>query len=222
MNRLLAIFLFLFICSNSFGQISVIGLWGTECEDGFFACQQIHFKTDSTFEYVIFMDVGGWNYMEGIWQMNKDTIILNTYNQPEERQNKIYNESSRKGSLLKLSLDSNIVRNIIVKVNENELVDTLFSNQSFLISEKITVRKITLINLDKSEDGIILFSDNGANIFEVFTLTPSITPKFTYLTNEKWFVRRNKIYYSMKNNGNFENYHYAKTNLKNKKFKLNN
>ena len=60
---------------------SIIGLYG-ECPKGYFACTQLELKSDSTFEYYVFFDVGGGTIKKGTWKVDKDTLILNTYNQP--------------------------------------------------------------------------------------------------------------------------------------------
>lgn len=53
------------------------------CENGYYSCTQILLKKDSTFEYFIFYDVGGGSVLKGNWLRNKDTIVLNTYKQPQ-------------------------------------------------------------------------------------------------------------------------------------------
>ena len=46
-------------------------------------CTQIELKSDKTFEYFIFMDVGGGSVVKGTWEsISSDTIVLNTYNDP--------------------------------------------------------------------------------------------------------------------------------------------
>jgi hypothetical protein len=84
MRQILIYISWIVIAESSFGQRSkdIIGLYG-ECSDGYFACEQIEFKLDSSFEYGLFYDVGGWNFWKGTWKMNGDTIILNSYNQPK-------------------------------------------------------------------------------------------------------------------------------------------
>jgi hypothetical protein len=60
---------------------SIIGLYG-ECHIGYFACSQLELKSDSTFEYYVFYDVGGGIILKGTWKVDLDTLILNTFNQP--------------------------------------------------------------------------------------------------------------------------------------------
>jgi hypothetical protein len=70
---------------STFGQTGkdVTGLYG-ECSNGFFACEQIELKKDSTFEYGIFYDVGGWVNWTGKWTIKHDTLILNSFRQPKD------------------------------------------------------------------------------------------------------------------------------------------
>ncbi|WP_405569027.1 hypothetical protein [Winogradskyella sp. Asnod2-B02-A] len=78
--KLILILLFLSSCSTN---KSVIGLYG-KCEKSYFACTQIELKSDKTFEYFIFMDVGGGNVVKGNWeQISTDSIKLNTFEQPK-------------------------------------------------------------------------------------------------------------------------------------------
>jgi hypothetical protein len=69
----------------SFGQTrkDITGLYG-ECPKKYFACEQIELKKDSTFEYGIFFDVGGWETWSGKWKFKDDTLILNSYKQPKD------------------------------------------------------------------------------------------------------------------------------------------
>jgi hypothetical protein len=60
---------------------NITGLYG-ECPDGYFACEQIELKNDSTFEYAIFYDVGGWIYWSGTYKIDRNFIIINSYAQP--------------------------------------------------------------------------------------------------------------------------------------------
>ena len=85
MNQIFYILFCLALSINSFGQTrkDITGLYG-KCSDGFFACEQIELKKDSTFEYEIFFDVGGWVTWTGSWTMNHDTLILNSYKQPKD------------------------------------------------------------------------------------------------------------------------------------------
>jgi len=79
----------------SFAQTNenIIGLFG-ECKEGYFACSQIEFKSDSTFEYDVFFDVGGWQCWTGRWSIDSNIITINTFSQPmTEEENSLVNQS---------------------------------------------------------------------------------------------------------------------------------
>ena len=78
--QLILILLFFSSCSTN---KSIIGLYG-KCGKKYFACTQIELKSDKTFEYFIFMDVGGGTIVKGNWeQISSDSIKLNTFDQPK-------------------------------------------------------------------------------------------------------------------------------------------
>lgn len=74
------LFLIMFSC-NSLGKKTI--LYG-KCNKTYFACTQIELKEDKTFEFYIFMDVGGESVLKGNWEFeNGDTLKLNTFKQPK-------------------------------------------------------------------------------------------------------------------------------------------
>ena len=78
--KLILILLFLGSCSTN---KSVIGLYG-KCGKEYLSCTQIELKSDNTFEYFIYMDVGGGTVVKGNWeQISTDSITLNTFEQPK-------------------------------------------------------------------------------------------------------------------------------------------
>ncbi|WP_143955099.1 hypothetical protein [Robertkochia solimangrovi] len=78
--KLILILLFFSSCSTN---KSVIGLYG-KCGKSYLTCTQIELKSDKTFEYFIFMDVGGGTVVKGNWeQISTDSIKLNTFEQPK-------------------------------------------------------------------------------------------------------------------------------------------
>lgn len=56
-----------------------------KCQKNYYACSQILLKPNREFEYFIFYDVGGATILKGQWQTQKDTVILNTYEQEANR-----------------------------------------------------------------------------------------------------------------------------------------
>ena len=74
------IIIIIFSSCSSIGKKDI--LYG-KCEKRYFACNQFELKKDKTFEYYIFMDVGGGNVIKGEWEyINGDTLKLNTFEQP--------------------------------------------------------------------------------------------------------------------------------------------
>lgn len=61
---------------------SAIGLYGS-CRENYLFCEQIELNPDSTFEYYIFMDVGGGSVIEGSWKRaGNNSIVLNSFERP--------------------------------------------------------------------------------------------------------------------------------------------
>ncbi len=65
----------------------ITGLY-SKCPEGYFACEQIELKNDSTFEYGIFYDVGGWTSWSGTYKIDGNFIIINSYRQPQTESEK--------------------------------------------------------------------------------------------------------------------------------------
>ncbi len=84
------IFVLIINVISTFGQekLKITGLYG-KCQSGYFACEQLEIKSDSTFEYGIFYDVGGWRIWTGYWDLSNDTLILNTFKQPQTESDSI-------------------------------------------------------------------------------------------------------------------------------------
>ncbi len=78
--KLILILLFFGACSTN---KSLTGLYG-KCGKKYLGFTQIELKSDKTFEYFIFMDVGGGTVVKGNWeQISADNIKLNTFEQPK-------------------------------------------------------------------------------------------------------------------------------------------
>lgn len=78
----------LFITTIAIGILSCNSqkdiLYG-KCAKHYYACTQILLKSAGEFEYFEFMDVVGANIIRGCWYKNNDTLVLNTYEQKEDR-----------------------------------------------------------------------------------------------------------------------------------------
>lgn len=56
-----------------------------KCPKQYYACTQILLKNNGEFEYFEFYDIGGSTIVRGRWQSSKDTVVLNTYEQQQDR-----------------------------------------------------------------------------------------------------------------------------------------
>ena len=192
-----------------------------ECKDRFLACTQILLKHDNTFEYANFMDVGGWRYWKGNWKKFGDTIILNTFKQPPINKELIETDDNHiNGTIIKLSLDSLKYSNIVIKVNDGIFVDTIKYNESILIPNTIDIKRIHVINA-LNKQGIVIFRDNFRNKkLEMFSLnTNDFNDREKYITNEKFLLKDDKLYYQVNEKGVYE-YYYKRVPVEKKVFEI--
>ncbi len=83
--RLVLVLLSIFIITSCSLKKEISKLYG-KCEKHSFACTQIEINPDGTFEYFVFMDVGGKTIRKGTWShYTVDTLLLNTYDQPKNK-----------------------------------------------------------------------------------------------------------------------------------------
>lgn len=83
--RLFFILLSILLITSCASRRAATKLYG-KCKKNYFACTQIEINQDNTFEYFVFMDVGGQTLRKGTWSKHKgDTILLNTYKQPKNK-----------------------------------------------------------------------------------------------------------------------------------------
>ena len=82
MRNSIIILSLIFICSCS--NKTITGLYG-DCSKHCFVYTKILLKENNEFEYFQFYDVGGETTVKGKWNKINDTIILNTYEQQEDR-----------------------------------------------------------------------------------------------------------------------------------------
>ena len=139
MKQKFYILFFFSLSISSFGQTrkDITGLYG-ECSIGYFSCEQIELKKDSTFEYGIFYDVGGWVTWTGNWTMKHDTVTLNSYRQPKD---------SLDYSLLKMSYNfyqSGFIIDLKNIVRCNKIYTWDFEKKC--VSKKIFLKKTDIKN----------------------------------------------------------------------------
>jgi len=202
----------LFLLVSCTSQESIVGLYG-KCKKNYFACSQLELKADKTFEYFVFMDVGGANIIKGNWkQIAADSIVLNTFEQPKNLTTTYIGKINpeRKGNVkititetgLPLSSANIIINNDINKgevANINGMVE--FETQR--------IQTITYYFLNESET--IIIDNPNYNEIEIKTknLNNNIIQK--YLTNEVVVIDGKKLFFQKLNA-------MKKTSLKNKQW----
>ena len=140
---LISIFFSFSVCIFGQTRKDITGFYG-ECTPGFFACTQIELKKDSTFEYGIFYDVGGWVSWTGKWTMKRDTLVLNSFRQPKD---------SLDYAMIKMSYcfyQSGFIVDLKHIVKRNKIYTWDFKNKC--ISKKIFLKKTNIKNKEFSTD----------------------------------------------------------------------
>lgn len=206
-TKLIILLTFLSSCSTN---KSVVGLYG-KCGKSYFACTQIELKADNTFEYFIFMDVGGGNIIKGTWNnISNDTIVLNTYNQPENLKTTykgIINAELNGKVRIKISDKNGVLGFVNVQINDKEL--GIATNVNGIAEFETKSLKNVHYNFLGQEETIEIDNSNYNDI-EILTKDLIIaTPEF--LTDYKIVVTGNKLIIDSK-------YIYKKTNLTNKQW----
>ncbi|NEV95063.1 hypothetical protein G3567_13040 [Psychroflexus sp. YR1-1] len=205
------IFLLTFLSSCSTNK-SVVGLYG-KCGKSYFACTQIELKADKTFEYFIFMDVGGESVVKGTWnKLSNDTIALNTYNQPEipktTYEGKVNPELTGKVKI-KISDKNGALGFANVQINDKKL--GVGANQNGIAEFETESIKNVHYSFLGQEETIEIDNPNYNNI-EVLIKDLDINAVPEFLTNYKIVVNGKKLIMDSE-------YIYKKTNLKNKQWK---
>lgn len=193
---------------------SIVGLYG-ECGDGYYSCTQLELKSDSTFEYYVFFDVGGGNIKKGTWKVNEDTLILNTYNQPKYAKcykiiDSTYNETkeiccySREGYQLYLG---SVIINGLDTVNLDE------KGKATYVGE---IKKIEIHIFWKDYISSFFISENFSKI--EFFVDNFVCHSPSYMTNEKFLIDGNEIKEYYYCHGKYADKGLKKTSIKNKAF----
>ena len=203
-----------------------IGLYG-ECEKKFYACTQLELKEDSTFTYYIFLDVGGLSIIKGTWKIFEDTLILNTFNQPDRfhKRSKIYktkfiekyDSTITKGSKIEVVDGDNLpfgYANILI--NDGS-IKGITDTSGIYYSDNDNISLLQYQFLDLNEKFII--SNNKSNYFKIIARDIDFNVIPSYLTDEKYILKNGKIYYRSKADGKFvTEYSLKKTNIKKLRF----
>lgn len=126
--KLILILLLFNACSTN---KTIVGLYG-KCEKGYFACTQIELKSDKTFDYFNFMDVGGGNVIKGTWYLlTKDTIVLNSFKQPKNPTTTFTSKTNpelKEKIRIKIMDKDGPVEMVSVQINDTKLLSTTNSD----------------------------------------------------------------------------------------------
>jgi len=191
---------------------SVVGLYG-KCGKGYFACTQIELKSDNTFEYFIFYDVGGGNVLKGTWKkISNDTIVINTYKQPAFPKTTYVGKINPKlnGKVkIRISDKYGSLRASNILINDREQIKVADEN-GIAEFEVDYIKNIEYGFLSQSEK--IEIDNPNYNEIDVLIKDLDLNAIPEFITNEKILVKRNKIIMDTI-------YVYKRISLKNKQWK---
>ena len=207
--KLILILLFLSSCSTN---KSVVGLYG-KCEKSYFACTQIELKADNTFEYFIFMDVGGGTVVKGNWeQISTDSIKLNTFEQPKNPSTtysgKINPDRMDKVKITIQDLELPLAAAFIVVNSQNEGKAADVNGVVELKAQEI--KTITYHYLGQKET--IKIDNPNFNEIEITVRDLDINAVPRFLTDKIMVLNKGKLFFN-------DRYSLKKTNLKNKQWR---
>lgn len=173
---------------------SPVGLYG-KCGKRYYACSQILLKSDNTFEYFVFMDVGGKNTIKGNWvQIAKDSIKLNTFVQPKTPQTSIKGSinPSRNNSIKIKLIDSALpIASAYIVVNDQQ--NGKATNIEGIVELEVKeLKKITYFYLGREET--IIIDNPNYNEIEILIKDIDITGFPKYFTNQIILVQNQKLY----------------------------
>jgi hypothetical protein len=205
------IFILLITVSCSTNK-SVVGLYG-KCGKGYFTCSQIELKPDNTFEYFIFHDVGGGNVIKGTWKkISNDTIVINTYKQPEIPKTTYVGK-----------INPNLIGKVKIRISDKKgalgFTDVFINDREQLkVANNNGIAEFEVESIKNIEYRFISHQEKieieNPNYNEIDILIKDLdlnaVPEF--ITNEKIVFKRNKIIMDT-------TFVYKKTNLKNKQWK---
>lgn len=184
------VFLFSLILFNSCStRENFIGLYG-KCGKKYYVCDQLELKSDNTFEYFSFMDVGGGNVVKGVWKkISNDTIMLNSFERPQNSKTKIFgkvNSESKDISVKIIERGNPLVGSVVTINNQSKISD----ENGIVIFDNQKVKSITYQFLNNTERIEIDNSDH--NDFEL------IIKDFEYSVNSTFFVDKVLIFKNRK------------------------
>ncbi|WP_299126258.1 hypothetical protein [uncultured Winogradskyella sp.] len=207
--KLILAITFLSSCS---ANKSVVGLYG-KCGKSYFACTQIELKSDNTFEYYIFYDVGGGSILKGTWKrISNDTIVINTFKQPQFPKTTYIGKvnPNLKGKVkIRISDKDGPLGASNVFINDRAQIKV--ANENGIAEFQVnSIKNIEYGFLSQSEK--IEIDNPNYNEIEVLIKDLDLNAIPEFITNEKIIFKRNKIIMDT-------TYVYKRTSLKNKQWK---
>jgi len=207
--KLILILLIFGSCSTN---KSVIGLYG-KCEKKYLACTQIELKSDKTFEYFIFMDVGGGTVVKGNWeQISNDSIKLNTFEQPKHPSTtysgKVNPDRTDNVKITIRDLELPLAAAFIVINDQNEGKAADVNGFAELKAQEI--KTITYHYLGQKET--IKIDNPNFNEIEIIVRDLDLNAVPRFLTDKIMTLDNGKLFFN-------DGYSLKKTNLKNRQWK---
>ncbi|WP_299124800.1 hypothetical protein [uncultured Tenacibaculum sp.] len=207
--KLILLLTFLSSCSTN---KSVVGLYG-KCGKSYFACTQIELKSDNTFEYYIFYDVGGGSVLKGTWKrVSKDTVVINTFKQPKFPKTTYIGKvnPNLKGKVkIRISDKNGSLGASNIFINDRAQIKATDEN-GIAEFQGNSIKNIEYSFLSQSEK--IEIDNPNYNEIDVLIKDLDLNAIPEFITNEKVIFKWNKIIMDT-------SYVYKRTSLKNKQWK---
>jgi len=208
--KYIKLIILLLICGSCSTNKSVVGLYG-KCGKKYLACNQIELKADKTFEYFVFMDVGGGTVVKGNWeQISKDSIKLNTFDQPKQPTTTYVGK-----------IDSSKIDRVKIKISDLyyplQYASVQINGKDWKVTDRNGVAEFNSSNIESiyyqylgKEETIEIDNPNYDEI-EITISDLDMTAVQRFFTDEIMVVKNKKLYYN-------EWFSLKKTNLNQKQW----
>lgn len=156
-------------------------------------CEQFLLKSDRTFEYYLYNDIGGLSKMEGCWEIwAGDTIIINTYQQAKSASIHYSVDTSLSQGCKAIRIfdwENESIGLAVVYINqESQQASTDDEGLSYFTTAYIADIQVNYLGLmDTFEIQEVDFNSIEIFLKELETYPP------TYVTNQKIILRKHKI-----------------------------
>lgn len=204
----------------------IVGLYG-ECDNGYFVCKQIELKSDSTFEYAQYYDVGGWEIFKGTWHQKKNgTISLNSFDKYQYEVNSVVEKHEQNQEFTEIRvqmIDRPIGKaEIIINGNSTYMLNDLFG------SIQIPKSRIEYIEIGKifgwTDCGLEQYRFNiqnpEANNITIITKPYNLYSLMSFFSDYEIKIVEEKLFYWHKTDGRFDKSIFLrKTKIESRKYK---